>query len=158
MKQITTFIIPSIGRPTLDRAIKSIGDAPYLTTIDEERRGPAICRNEMIKEATTPWVSFLDDDDTVTEDYVERLREEVANHPDADLIYFKEYFLWGQIIPKYPHCGWGNIGISFSVRRDVAIEMPFKSERYEDFEFVHRLERAGKKIVFSNYLTYRGRH
>lgn len=159
MSKITTFIIPTIGRPTLQRALESVPfTADYLYLKDDNGRGPAAIRNQLIQSAQTKWVSMLDDDDTVTPDYVQRLEEELKNHPDADVIYFREYFLWGQVMPLHPHCGWGNVGISFSVRRDLAIEMPFRDERYEDFEFIHRLERAGKKIVFSNYLTYKARH
>lgn len=158
---ITTFIIPSIGRSTINRAVASVekmADADYLVGFDDNREGAGATRNRIIADANTEWLSFLDDDDTVTADYTERLMEEIENHPEADIIYFREFFLWGQVIPLWPHAGWGNIGISFSVKRKWALDHPFKSEPYEDYEFIHRLLHAGAKIHFSEYLTYRARH
>jgi glycosyltransferase involved in cell wall biosynthesis len=159
MKNLTTFIIPTVGRDTLHRAIESAEkQAPVLSMLDEGREGPSVIRNKLIEEAGTEWVSFLDDDDTVTEDYVRRLAEEIEAHPEAGIIHFKEYFLWGQVFPQWPTVGWGNIGISFSVKRELALKYPFKTEEYEDYKFVERIWRAGYKVQFSNYLVYRGRH
>lgn len=156
---MTTFIIPSIDRPTLQRAMGScIGQALCLVKIDTQRIGEGLIRNQLIEEAKTEWVSMLDDDDTITPDYVERLKEEIKLHPKADCIIFREYFLHGVVLPAYPIVAKGNIPISFSVRRDVALELPFKTEPHEDYEFVKRLHEAGKHIVFSPYLTYRMRH
>lgn len=157
---ITTFIIPSIDRPTLPRAILSAErQADVLHKIDTERIGEGTIRNQLIEQATTEWVSFLDDDDTVTSDYVERLEAEIKANPDADLIYFRAYWAdCGAILPAWPMTGGLGTGVFFSVKRDVALKYPFKSEPSEDQHFVGRLEEAGKKIVFSKYLTYRVRH
>jgi len=66
----TTFIIPSCGRDTLDRAIRSAEKAGgyVLWHLDKEKHGASAVRNQLIQQASTDWVSFLDDDDTVTED------------------------------------------------------------------------------------------
>lgn len=169
-KHLTTFIIPSIGRDTLQRAIDSAKDqAPVLVHIDEAREGEAAVRNELIKKAQSKWVSFLDDDDTVTDDYVKRLAEEEAKNPRADVIVFREYFI-GELMDdegsKYPdHFIWqapvvhmGQIGISFSVKRKVAETNPFIEEPHEDFHFVRRLKEKGYNIHFSPYIVYRARH
>jgi hypothetical protein len=155
---LTTFIIPSLDRPTLKRAIRSVGNNPYLVQIDKLRIGAGLTRAELIKQAGTPWVSFLDDDDTVTEDYVPRLRQEIRRHPDADCVIFPQYHLNGTIFPLEPKVNWGNIGISYSVKTAVALEYPFLPEHFEDLEFIKRLDQAGKKIIFSKYLVYRVRH
>lgn len=157
---ITTFIVPSIKRSTLRRAIESAeGQALVRFKIDINRTGPSAIRNELIAQARTTWVSMLDDDDTVTDDYVQRLREEWLAHPDADVIIFREYFpkedkfIWQQPIVK-----WGNVGIAFSVRREVALKFPFKQVTHEDLDFLLTLQNAGKKIIFSKYIVYRCRH
>src|SRR3954466_11788570 len=97
----TTFIIPSCGRDTLQRAIESAETAggKVLTDFDHKHEGPSVIRNKLIQKAETDWVSFLDDDDTVTPDYVERLTRELEMSPDADCVIFKEYFLNGTVIP-----------------------------------------------------------
>lgn len=156
--ELTTFIIPSIRRDTLQRTIDSVRDAPYLVGYDDKRIGEGKMRDRLIRKATTPWVSFVDDDDTVTEDYVQRLQEEIEKNPDADLIYFRMYNAdSGWLSPQWPVIRFG-IGMCFSVKREVAMEFPFESEPHEDLRFVERLEEAGKKIVFSTYITYKIRH
>lgn len=159
MSDVTTFIIPSIERPTLQRAIDSIrGQANYLVEIDRQKIGPAAIRNGLIRHALTPWVSMLDDDDTVTPDYVERLEEEIRIHPEADVIIFREFFPHGVILPAWPVVAIGNIPISFSVKRETALACPFLDVPHEDFRFIEHLEKVGCQIVFSKYLTYRMRH
>lgn len=167
---LTTFIIPSVDRPTLQRAIDSVKDqAPYLVEIDKQRIGASAIRNGLIKHANTEWVSFLDDDDTVTSDYVQRLHEELEKNPYADVVIFREYFigeLMDEIGSKYPDhfiwqapvVHWGQIGISFSVKRDVALKHPFLDIDNEDFHFVETLDQEGYNIHFSKYIVYRARH
>jgi len=139
--------------------------------IDKMKIGASAIRNELIRLAQTPWVSMLDDDDTVTSDYVERLKEESELHPEADVIMFREYFIADKMKEKEPNyqypdhfiwqapvVHWGQIGIAFSVKRDVAMKHPFLEEPNEDFHFISRLDEAGYKIHFSKYITYRARH
>ncbi len=169
MKDITTFIIPSVDRPTLQRAIDSARkQAPYLVEIDKNKIGASAIRNELIRLADTEWVSMLDDDDTVTDDYVQRLREESAAHPEADLIIFREYFIQEHMSKDNPYpdhfiwtapvVHWGQVGIAFSVKREVAMKYPFLEEPNEDFHFVARIDEANVKIYFSRYMVYRARH
>lgn len=169
MSNLTTFIIPSIDRPTLQRAIDSCNNqANYLVEIDLQGIGASAIRNNLIRLANTEWVSMLDDDDTVTEDYVRRLHEESQKHPEAGIIIFREYFIQelmgdnnkypDHFIWQAPVVHWGQFGIAFSVKRDIAIKYPFLEEPNEDFHFVSRIDQAGIKIHFSKYLVYRGRH
>lgn len=158
MEALTTFIISSIRRDTLKRSIDSVGDNPYLVGYDDNKHGQGLMKNKLINWAKTEWVSFLDDDDTVTSDYVDRLAEEATNNPEADVIHFREYFLRGFVIPAWPKIEWGNVGVSFSIKREVALAFPFKQEQYEDLELLKRLEISGKNIFFSQYLVYRARH
>lgn len=169
MSDLTTFIIPSIDRPTLQRAIDSVSkQAPYLVEIDKNHIGESAIRNSLIKLADTEWVSFLDDDDTVTDDYVARLKEESEKHPEADVIVFREYFIQelmntGNQYPDHfiwqaPVVHWGQIGIAFSVKRQIAMNHPFMDEENEDFHFVERIDKARHKIHFSKYMVYRARH
>jgi glycosyltransferase involved in cell wall biosynthesis len=158
----TTFIIPSVGRDTLQRAVQSVEatGAAYLVGTDIAHKGPSVIRNMLIKQAETPWVSFLDDDDSITPDYVERLTEELRMSPGADVVIFREYFLNQTLIPaKGNHnIEWGNVGISFSVKREVALKHPFRRIRYEDYEFLKKLQDEGYTISFSPYMTYKERH
>lgn len=111
-----TFIIPSIGRDTLHTTIKSLlnqtcsewkaivvfdGVEPSLQTTDDrfttlqiqkdetqyENRAGYV-RNYGIQFATTEWVAFVDDDDTLLSDYVERFLEETDTY-DNDVVIFR---------------------------------------------------------------------
>lgn len=110
---------------------------------------------------------MLDDDDTVTDDYVQRLEEESKANPEADVIVFREYFIADlmeedvtedHFIWNKPVIEWGQIGIAFSVRREVAVKYPYQTEPHEDLHFMKRIAEAGHKVYFSKYLVYRGRH
>lgn len=165
---LTTFIIPTLGRDSLQRAVDSVvKQAPFLIQKDVNKEGAGIIRSRLIEKAETEWVSMLDDDDTVTDDYVRRLQEESEAHPEADVIVFREYFMAhlmeedvteDHFIWNKPVIEWGQIGIAFSVKREVALKYPYRSEPYEDLHFVERIAEAGHKIHFSKYLVYRGRH
>lgn len=155
---LTTFVIPTIRRDTLQRAIDSTNGYSCLVGYDDAHEGEAVIRNRLIRKVKTPWVSFLDDDDSITEDYVKRLVEEISKNPEADLIHFRQYFLRGHLLPSWPKVEWGNIGIAYSVKTGVARQFPFKSVKNEDWIQVKEMHDAGKKIVFSPYITYRVRH
>lgn len=111
-----TFIIPSIGRETLHTTIESLlnqtcsewkaivvfdGVEPCLRTTDdrftalqiqkEENRyenRSGYVRNYGIQFATTEWVAFVDDDDTLLSEYVERFLEETDAF-DNDVVIFR---------------------------------------------------------------------
>ncbi len=116
-KKSVSFIIPSLNRPTLPNAIKSLQnqtdddwdaivcfDDRHHNNIDSSTkityynhpplpegtpRGAGIIRNYAISKAESDWVAFLDDDDIVTPDYISRFKEELKNNPDADVIVFR---------------------------------------------------------------------
>ena len=113
-----TFIIPTIGRDTLIATIQSIADqtcnkwnaiivfdgVPPTIKIDDYRfqilhidkmeRPPdqmnsaGYVRNYGIKFATTEWVAFVDDDDTIRNTYVETFLQETATY-DTEVIIFR---------------------------------------------------------------------
>ncbi len=59
-----------------------------LTVLRNEVAGGAnAARNRGWREATTDWVAFLDDDDRFVVDKLARLRQAIAEDPDADVIY-----------------------------------------------------------------------
>jgi glycosyltransferase involved in cell wall biosynthesis len=112
-------------------------------------------RNYGIERVGTRWISFVDDDDTVTEDYVTRLKEEASNN---DVVIFK---MLHPILGVLPPAGCtelinGQVGISFSVRK-TALDLygiRFVNGGIEDLDFLSALEFYGAKIHFSPYVTY----
>jgi glycosyltransferase involved in cell wall biosynthesis len=78
-------VIPTIGRPSLDRLLESLsrahGPKPQRIIVvhDDERRGPAATRNKGWRQSTAPWVVFLDDDVVVSENWCEELARDLAS-------------------------------------------------------------------------------
>ena len=112
-----TFIIPTIGRLTLEKTIEcllnqtccewkaivifdgidpTISSSAYdsrIQIIKKPKTHKAVCyggdvRNYGIQFATTEWVAFVDDDDGIKPTYVETFLSEIASY-DNDLIIFR---------------------------------------------------------------------
>ena len=137
-----TFIIPTVNRPQLGRAIDSLyaqtseewkaiivydGIKPSedyssnkIKTIQIEKSGitrahngqAGLVRNVGISQADTEWVGFLDDDDILDKNYVKLL----SKYSNFDLVIFRmDCPRCRSIIPR-PHdqrIYMGNVGISF---------------------------------------------
>lgn len=118
-------------------------------------------RNELIKLCKTEWIAFLDDDDTLTQDYVGHLLETINNNI-IDCCIFRMIMKDGTIIPRpynnnlYP----GNIGISFACNLKFLLKnnITFQSGETEDFEFIKNIHLNDGKIYLSNNITYKVEH
>lgn len=126
--------------------------------------GAGHVRNYGIKHATTEWVAFIDDDDTITLDYVECFLEEMRNN-GCDLIIFR----MGQVLKNdgngvivmtlpspdaedFIKC---DVGISFAVKKSVFDSgIMFETSEYEDFEFLEKVRRNNHKMIISPYVLY----
>lgn len=91
-----TVCVPTIParRDKLARAVRSVADQQVGTDVtvavsvalDEVGDGAAVTRNRAWHEANTEWVAFLDDDDELRPNHVERCLRR-ALETDADLVY-----------------------------------------------------------------------
>ena len=111
-----TFIIPTVGRPTLKKAVESIENQtndnwkaivvfdgieptisisnPKISVIKTEKagvgqNGAGNVRNYGMKFVDSEWIGFLDDDDTIAPDYVETFNNELTSFPFVDVIIFR---------------------------------------------------------------------
>jgi glycosyltransferase involved in cell wall biosynthesis len=176
----TTFIIPSVGRPTLQRTIDSLlqqtnqewkaiiifdGIEPTIQSNDLrieimqiEKVGvhnhAGRVRNEGMKHVTTEWISFVDDDDIISNDYVEKLQEEIRD--DIGVIVFRMKQPNGVIMPPIDNdvlrcC---HVGISFSMKKKLFDDgYAFIPSHIEDFNLLQRMQQKNK-IRVSPHLTY----
>ena len=109
-----TFIIPSVGRPTLIRTLVSLQNLtiPYwkaivvfdgvdgVDRIDDNRisyisipktgvsNHAGNVRNIAIEKSDTTWIAFVDDDDSLTPDYLEEFYK-ISDKQDPDVIIFR---------------------------------------------------------------------
>ena len=110
-------IIPSIGRPTLKRALESLlnqSDSDWTAYVGFDACTPpepfsdnrinysylikktggghnhgGMVRNHLINLTQADWVCFLDDDDSFRPEYINSLRSEISANPSADCIVFR---------------------------------------------------------------------
>lgn len=88
--------IPSrfdIVRPLIDKLMNQIGDGEdveVLSLMDNKSLHIWEKRNELMKIARGTHLTWLDDDDDISDDYVEKLTETIADNPDADVISFDQ--------------------------------------------------------------------
>lgn len=62
---------------------------PFIKLIQQENRGLSGARNTGIEEARGEWISFVDSDDMVREDYFTTLEKVIANDENVDVVIFK---------------------------------------------------------------------
>ena len=182
-----TFIIATIGRPSLKKSIESVlaqdkaGNHKVIVIFDnckinkcvnderviylrtEENVWGTGARNfgiDYIKNnnITTTYISFLDDDDYITNDYAEVL----YSHRKYDLVIHTIDFPWHPVHRRYlpPKKGTGikrgEIGVAISVRGKKLIDSNIKydEEAAADFFFAQKLLDAKFKHFKTGKVTY----
>lgn len=181
---LVTFIIPTIGRRTISNTINSLfhqtsenwlaiividGDNINITVDDErisiikikktgEKNHAGNVRNQAFPLVKTEWIAFVDDDDCVTNDYIERLQEEISITPDCTTVLFRMYNanLITNILPEpnvinFEYC---KVGISFAIKTEITQKYKFEPSHTEDYSYLNKLRLDKNKIVLSPYVTY----
>lgn len=182
---LITFIIPSIGRNTLPRTLESLknmrnknwnaivvfdGINPNINETDnrikiikldkkqgEGRNYAGKVRNYGFNFVQTQWIGFVDDDDTLNEQYIDQLIEHINNKSDIDVVIFRmQYKNGGKILPKVEDNDFkiNEVGISFCLKTDITKEFNFVPSPSEDFDLLNKLRSNNKKIIISDYIGY----
>lgn len=179
---ITTFVIPTLGRATLDRALASLmaqtddrwravvvcdgwmntEESPddRISWCGAEFRSAGLARNTGMGLAEGDWIGFLDDDDSLVPTYVEHLNEHVEDHPWAEVVIFRMRHPQYGVLPRVNgHLRLGTVGISFAIRQDVAQQYQFSAEQifrgfHEDWDMIERLIRDNRQVFLSPHTEY----
>jgi glycosyltransferase involved in cell wall biosynthesis len=176
-----TFIIPTIGRETLSLTLQSLknqtitnwkaivifdGIEPNISETDpritiiktpiklgQGYNSAGLVRNYGIKFVNTEWVAFVDDDDSITPNYIESFLSELWLDPDV--IIFR-MTLDDRVCPSIDSTNFfiKNVGISFAVKTELVSKFIFIPSIEEDFEFLDKVRLKKYKIVLSPYITY----
>jgi hypothetical protein len=113
-------------------------------------------RNIGMSMVTTPWIGFVDDDDVILSNYIEKLIEESSSLSNAELISFRMIDV-DHLVPP-PLCQSilpNQIGISFAIKSSLLKEgFIFSQSEMEDYHFVKEVHRAKKIIILSSHVTY----
>lgn len=182
MSKSITFIIPTIGRDTLERAIQSIENQtnnewkiivvfdgiqstlknPNSKTrvLEIEKKGvdknsAGNVRNHGMKYADTEWVAFLDDDDVISPDFVETFYKEIDEYPYVNILIFR-MMQNDVIIPKLKTDNFyeGDVGISFIVNKKILDRIQFVPSAVEDYNFLNEARKQNFVIMISPYVKY----
>jgi glycosyltransferase involved in cell wall biosynthesis len=183
---LITFIIPSINRSTIDNTIQSLLDQTNPNweclllydgvdgkTFDDprikiiklnklgkrgERHGNAgLVRNEGIKMCNTEWIGFLDDDDTIHQDYVKTLIEKYTTY---DFIVWRMKTTDGKIYPELTrnNIKINRVGISISFKNKFPNLLFENNSDSEDYEFVNKLRNTTHNFIITPEIFYNVRH
>lgn len=182
MSEVITFIIPTIGRNTLERTInslilqtnpnwraivifdgvksKSFNDNRIIC-ISIEKKGiigrhngeSGFVRNVGLKMVDTEWIGFVDDDDTLNSKYVATLFDKYSN---KDVVLWRMITPDGLVIPRYDNNNlvFGNVGISFCYRNKYN-DLYFETQRSgEDLDLFIKLIKKTNNYVISDEVYY----
>lgn len=101
------------------------------------------------------WIGFLDDDDTIANDYVEYFLNEVKVI-QLDVYVYRMINKEQQIFPslKSKDIQPCDIGISFIVHKNVFQDIQFENSHCEDYDFLKKVYDQKKLIMFSSCIKY----
>ena len=115
-------------------------------------------RNKIIESIEQPseWIGFLDDDDSLSQFYVEILHNEIEKE-DHDCFVFRMNDK-GNIIPPFHmnELKQNHVGISFCVKRSFILmnNIRFENSNCEDFLFLKKLIDYSAKIKILPFVGY----
>jgi hypothetical protein len=177
-----TFIIPTIGRPTLEKTIRSLQQQTCINwlaiiifdnvipaienndprilfiicnKLGEESNHAGRVRNYGMNFVKTQWIAFLDDDDSLSPNYVEKFHEEILNY-STDVIIFRMHFD-NNILPDLDTNDFykGKVGISFAIKKKIVdSDFIFSPSEYEDYNYLSLLKSNNYTIMISPYVVY----
>jgi glycosyltransferase involved in cell wall biosynthesis len=175
-----TFIIPSKGRQTLERAIKSIFDQTIqdfrvvvvfdgvknTCNIKDDRvlyleapltKSPGLTRNFAFEHVFSKWIGFVDDDDLIYDKYIEELQKEDKLNLALSFLLFR--MKTSKITPSLSikdKIVFNETGISFAVKTSVVKRngMKFNKKGSEDFFFLESLVKKHCIFKISDYIAY----
>jgi len=177
-----TFIIPTIGRSTLKRAVDSLinqndfiwkafiiwdGIEPtinfnneYINSIVVPKQGYAgLVRNLGINLVDTRWMAFLDDDDYLANTYIQKLKYYINEDSSRDVIIFTYKDIITNNIqppPKIKDIKECNVGISFACKTDFIHKhnIKFPPGSIEDFAFLNSCKNFGANYYLTHDIQY----
>ena len=191
MAPFVTFIIPSYGRESLNDTLASLQEqsdsdwealivcdprwVPGIGQSKEDKRvyyvrgwdrSAGLLRNIGIKEANGEWVAFVDDDDTVSPQYVEHLREHSEDYPQVDVVIFRMLHPTYGVLPpqNMPVLQQGLVGISYALKREiqprfikenVVSSTDTRLNTHEDIQLLQELRNQNYEMYFSPHVDYK---
>ncbi len=185
-----TFILPTLGRPSLIYPIQSLlkqSDIRWnciivldgcklpdncVNIIENNRekfillpiekrgagtnKGAGYVRNAATNYVESEWVAFIDDDDTVSSEYVKNANSIIKENTTIDCILFRAIVPQGIVVPdpKSLDIQRGRTFISYCCKTSIFKEIQFNQVKDEQYEFINLIKNRGYKILLSKYVMY----
>ena len=154
-KKTISFIIPTVGRSTLSRTVRSIEkaeDDKILVIRDDPPHNDwgSFARNTGMEQAICDYLAFIDDDDWYVQghrDIMERaMQENTKNYP----IFFRMQFPSGRILWKDKKFKNGNVGTPMIlVPNDrEKLRSRWNGTTYAEFHFINEWGWSYKDIIW----------
>jgi len=187
MNSKLTIVTPTIGRSSLLQTINSVigqkdpnwkyvivfdGVPPNFSSIDSRIKTVAVSKTGIegtniagkvcqigVDLSDTEYVGFVDDDDTLKENYVSEFHK-IVSTSDFDEIIFKMIYTDGIIVPFDKYVDFGNVGMSFILRKQFLIDkkISFDQHKFYDWKMTFDVWQNGGRIFFSDEVCYNVRH
>lgn len=126
-----------------------------LTNLNLRIGGSAgLVRDEALKFCSTEWVGFLDDDDSLSQNYVELLYEKYHSY---DLVVWRAIWHNGQILPPLgtDELNRGMVGIHFCYKKSIFPNILFNhNDGGEDFNFLKKILNSTNNYIVTNDIVY----
>jgi len=102
----------------------------------------------------TEWIGFLDDDDTLSSDYITKLKEETSLN-NIEVCIFRMCYSNGYILPSISDKNIirGRVGISFAIKKYISNNL-FENNPFEDYFYLQKLKTLKYRILISSFVTY----
>lgn len=177
-----TFVIPSLNRPSLKRTLTSLiqqsdldwkaivvydGILPTRVNFDTEKRiehffaekqegGAGIVRNIGLDQVDSEWTAFVDDDDYLKSNYIERLKYYSPNYDLVDFTYRDVENGNTQPPPNLHKLVSCNFGISFAIRTKFMNDnkIRFTAGGIEDYRFLQECLDKGARWIITHEINY----
>lgn len=150
MNRINTFLPLMLNE--IDSQTKNRNDVEVLVYIDNKKRTLGYKRNDMVSDAQGMYITFIDDDDQISNDYVETLVNTIDQNKNVDVINFisnvslngSEYKpMYFSLNNKRNHHNermyYRSPNHLMCVRIDLAKSTPYPIVGYEDFVYMKDL-------------------
>ena len=107
-------------------------------------------RNYAATLVDSEWIAFLDDDDYIRPEYLEKFLPFLQ---ESDIV-VSRMMNYGFEIPMFHEIVHSRVGISFAVRTDVFKSNPMPSPPSEDYKFLELVLGRGYRFSFTDYTGY----
>ena len=146
-KRLSILICSIVGRETLLRRLlasldsQTSDDVEILVETDDRKITTGAKRNVLLKRAAGDYVAFVDDDDTVSDDYVPKILSALTSSPDCcsleGSIHFKRRNETKKFVHSISYDDWfEKDGIYYrcpnhlnTVKREIALQVMFPDVR-----------------------------